>query len=230
MKAAPVPRLVAITGGSCTGKSRLAGLLCRLMGGTIGHLALDDFYLDRSHLSPARRAGLNFDTPRAIDWTSVERTLHDCRAGRAMSKPRYDFATHTRLPGMVSSPPSSITIVEGLWLLRRHSFRRLFDLKIYLDCPADLRLTRRVARDTAERGRSAAEIEEQFRTCVAPLHERHVAPQRRWADIVLVHPFQEEDIRRLADHFWRLLENGGLAPDWMHETFRAELQSHLKET
>ncbi len=73
------PRLVALVGGSGAGKSWLADRLQRALGTDAGRLSLDDFYYDRSHLPPKRRAHVNFDHPRAIDWRSVERALKGCR-------------------------------------------------------------------------------------------------------------------------------------------------------
>src|SRR5690242_4898362 len=90
-----VPKLVAIVGGSCAGKSWLADQLQGILGKTAGRLSLDQFYRDRSHLTPARREAINFDHPRAIDWDCLEGVLRDCLAGRATSAPHYDFATHT---------------------------------------------------------------------------------------------------------------------------------------
>ena len=61
-------RLVAVVGGSGSGKTWLATRICTLLGDKACHLALDDFYLDRSHLAPEQRVRLNFDVPQAIDW------------------------------------------------------------------------------------------------------------------------------------------------------------------
>ncbi len=91
MKTRPAPLLVAIVGGSGAGKSRLAGQLQNALGTRAARISLDDFYLDRSHLPPARRAKINFDLPRAIDWPCVDRVLRDCLAWRATRLPKYRF-------------------------------------------------------------------------------------------------------------------------------------------
>src|SRR4026208_2252253 len=90
-------RLIAIVGGSGAGKTWLADRLQQACGNGAGRLSLDDFYRDRSHLSPARRATIHFDSPRAIDWPLVMQVLRACRAGQLTGLPRYSFATHTRL-------------------------------------------------------------------------------------------------------------------------------------
>src|SRR3954466_13568294 len=110
-------RLVAVVGGSGAGKGWFIGRLCELLGDKAGHLRLDDFYRDRSKLPLARRAQINFDEPRAIDWRWAERVLLDCRAGHPTQLPRYDFATHCRMVEHASWEPRAIVFVDGLWLL-----------------------------------------------------------------------------------------------------------------
>ena len=192
------PLLVAIVGGSGAGKSWLAKKLQSVLGSDAVRLSLDDFYRDRSHLPPARRAKMNFDHPRAIDWPQVEKTLRELRAGQTATLPCYSFRTHCRLPGQSALAPKPVVLMDGLWLLRRPSLRDAFGLKIFIDCPARTRRRRRLARDLRSRGRTRAAVLEQLRETVEPMHARFVAPQEKWADIVLRHDFGEREIRRLA--------------------------------
>lgn len=229
MSAAHPVHLVAVVGGSGAGKGWLVERLCRLLGENACRLELDDFYLDRSHLPAARRAKLNFDVPRAIDWTWAERVLLDCRAGECTTLPRYDFSTYSRTPERRLWTPRPVVFVDGLWLLRPPAIRRLFDLKIFLDTPAELRCTRRLARDVTERGYSRELIDRQLRSAVLPMHDRYVEPQKKYADLVLTQPFRESELLELASRLWTLLSNAELLRPWQHETFRAELLSLLAQ-
>jgi uridine kinase len=228
MKTPPSNHLVAIVGGSGAGKGWLVERLGRLLGEQACHLSLDSFYRDRAHLAPSRRERLNFDTPRAIDWDRAEQTLRDCRAGRATQVPRYDFNTHSRLPPAAPWQPRRLVLVEGLSLLTRPPVRRLFDLKIYLDCPPALRLRRRLIRDVAERGRSAGAVRRQFQSTVAPMHARYVEPQQQWADLVLAQPFQKAEILQLADRLWTLLTAASPLQAWMRIPFHSQLLNLLE--
>ena len=219
-------RLIAVVGGSGAGKGWLVERLCRLLGADACHLELDDFYRDRSHLPLARRARLNFDVPAAIDWDGAQRVLRACRAGRATSLPRYDFATHSRATERTDWQPRPIVLVDGLWLLRPPAIRALFDLRIFLDTPTALRRSRRLSRDVAERGYTRAAVERQLRT-VLPMHTRYVEPQRKWADVVLTQPFQEEQLLGLAGRLWDVLRDAHLDEARDAETFRAELVALL---
>ncbi len=225
----PPVQLIAVVGGSGAGKGWFVERLCRLLGDRASHLQLDDFYRDRSHLSPARRARLNFDIPGAIDWDEAEQVLRDCRAGLPTRVPSYDFATHSRVGGRPHWMPRPVVFVEGLWLLRPPGVRALFDYKIFLDTPTDLRHSRRLSRDVAERGYSADQVEHQLRTAVAPMHERYVEPQKKWANLVLPQPFQETDLAALGGQLWAMLASAWLVQPWEHETFRSELFDLLQD-
>lgn len=227
MSTAPSHVLIAVVGGSGAGKGWLVSRLCQLLGDSACHLQLDDFYRDRSHLSPARRARLNFDVPHAIDWTWAARALRECRAGQATRVPRYDFATYSRLTAAPAWTPRPVVLVDGLWLLRPPAVRQLFDLAVFLDTPTALRHERRIARDVAERGYTADDVQDRLRTAVAPMHDRYVEPQKKYADVILAQPFEERELLNLADKLWALLSRARLANRWMPETFRSELLSLL---
>jgi len=201
------PYLIAIVGGSGSGKSWLAEKLRNAFAPHASRLSLDDFYQDRSHLSASRRAKLNFDHPRAIDWLSLENALKHLSAGRLARVPEYDFATHCRRARWQELHPKRLIIIDGLWLLRRASLRKLFALTIYLDCPTRLRLQRRLARDLCWRGRTGSSVREQFWRTVEPMHARHVAPQARWADIILHKSCTARDILVIEDRLRWLLAN-----------------------
>jgi uridine kinase len=198
MKPAEQRKLIAIVGGSGSGKSWLADRLQRAFGPGAARLSLDNFYLDRAHLPPWQRGRINFDHPRAIDWRRFEAVLRESRVQREVSIPQYNFATHTRLPHDRPWTPAPLILVDGLWLLGRARVRRLFDFRIYLDCPGQLRLERRLSRDVTERGRTADSVRDQFWKMVAPMHERYVATQLRLADLVLQQPSGEVEIHELV--------------------------------
>lgn len=198
MKKPKQPLFVAIVGGSGGGKTWLADKLQAALGPKAGRLSLDDFYRDRSHLSPAQRARINFDNPAAIDWPTFGLVIDSCFHWHKSRAPRYDFNTHCRLARPKIFQPKPIILVDGLWLLRYARIRHAFGLRIFLDCPAQLRLQRRLARDVTARRRTAKSVREQFRKTVEPMHRKYVAPQVRWADVVLRADWEDQDVRRLA--------------------------------
>lgn len=177
--------LIAIVGGSGSGKTWLAQRLLTEFGGQAGRVSLDDFYRDLSPLPPARRNKVNFDDPEAIDWALFKQTISRLRDGESVLLPEYDYSTHTRRAQTMLWSPRPLVLLDGLWLLRDADLREQYSLSVFVDCPESLRLARRIERDQRERGRSAASIRAQFHRHVAPMHELYVAPQIQNADIVV---------------------------------------------
>jgi uridine kinase len=192
------PLLVAIVGGSGSGKSWLAEQLAGALEGLAVRLCLDDFYRDQSHVPELERGAINFDHPDAIDWPALEAVLTDLSNGRPAQLPCYDFKTHCRGRSTTVLQPKPVVLVEGLWLLHRPTLRALFDLKLFIDCPSATRLRRRVDRDIATRGRTRASVEKQFAATVEPMHREFVTPQKRYADVVLPYDLTDHDARELA--------------------------------
>jgi uridine kinase len=193
------PVLVLIAGGSGSGKTWLANRLWNALRPHAAKLSLDDFYLDRSHLSKVRRAKLNFDHPRAIDWAALETVLRRLLAGRPAQAPLYDFKTHSQRLRLRMLKPRKFLLMDGLWLLRRRRLRQLASLSIFLHCPLKTRLRRRLKRDLASRGRTRRSVETQFQSTVEPMHKRYVAPQSKWADLVFERNIGSSEIRRLVN-------------------------------
>jgi uridine kinase len=61
----------------------------------------------------------------------------------------------------------------------------MMDVKLYVDTDADLRLIRRLQRDTGERGRTLESVIRQYVETVRPMHLEFVEPSKRYADIII---------------------------------------------
>ncbi len=194
------PRLITIAGGSGSGKSHLAHHLQNALGARASTLTLDYFYHDLSHIPSDLRHDINFDHPDAIDWTAVTQTLDAWFLGKQATVPRYDFSTHTRSAEHRILAPTPLIILEGLWPISQETIRRASSLSIFIDCPADIRLDRRIARDAVERGRSEESVRRQFLEHVAPMHDLYVQPQQSLADLVVPHDLNHHHIEQLLNH------------------------------
>ena len=53
------------------------------------------------------------------------------------------------------------------------------------DADPDIRLLRRIRRDTSERGRTLGQVMEQYSTTVRPMHLEFVEPSKRVADVIV---------------------------------------------
>lgn len=201
---APPVVLVAIAGGSGSGKTWLASALRRRLQPHAGLISLDDFYRDLSHLPLRERRRTNFDSPAAIDWRSFETALRAIARGESPLLPRYDFARHTRASRPHRWRRRDVVVIEGLWPWVKPWLRRLFSLRIYRSATAEVRYLRRLHRDVRLRGRTPANVARQWQTQVEPMYARHVAPQRRTADLVLGGVVSPAQITELAERIRRL--------------------------
>ncbi len=194
--------LVAIAGCSCAGKSTIARELARRIGASV--VPLDGYYRDLSHLPPAAREQVNFDTPEAIEDALLVADLQRLLAGETIARPVYDFTTHTRRRGRIPVAPAPYILLEGLFAWHWERIRRLCSLCVYVDVTHETALRRRLERDVRERGRSETSVRRQFETTVQPMAERYVLPLRRWADIIVdgTAPV-EENVGRILQRFRR---------------------------
>jgi uridine kinase len=185
-KETPARVMIGIAGGTGSGKTTVARKIVEAM--PVGQALLlqqDSYYRDRSHLPPAERERVNFDEPDAIEHDLLERHLRALRAGQAVDGPLYDFGTHTRRREALRLEPCRIVVAEGILLFAVAAIRDLFDLRIFVETPDDVRLLRRIKRDLLERGRDITSIEQQYLSTVRAMHELHVAPTKRHAHLIV---------------------------------------------
>jgi uridine kinase len=91
-----------------------------------------------------------------------------------------------------------VVLVEGMLLLHDPEVRRAFDFAIFVEAPDSVRLTRRILRDTIERGRTADSVRQQYARTVLPAHVRHVEPTRIHADLILTNTGRIEPLADVA--------------------------------
>ena len=103
-----------------------------------------------------------------------------------MKIPIYDFATHKRKENeyeVLKCQP--LLIFEGILALYEKRFRDLMDLSIFVLTDDDIRLSRRIQRDTAERGRSVEDVLAQYNKFVKKSYDEFIKPSMKYADIII---------------------------------------------
>lgn len=178
--------LIAITGGSGSGKSTLAeAVVAALPEGAAVLLREDSYYRDAAGLPDFDPNTFDFDDVAARDHELMIRDLSELKAGRAVTAPIYSFIHHGREPGGEPVPAAQVVIVEGTHVLCTPGLVDLFDIRVFVDTPADIRFIRRLLRDQAERGRTAESVITQYLGTVRPGHERLTEPSRVNADFIV---------------------------------------------
>jgi uridine kinase len=178
--------IIGISGGTSSGKSTVAQRIIASIGeSNAAYLQQDSYYRNLDAMPLDQRHQVNFDHPDAFDGDLMLKHLEDLCAGKSIERPIYDFVTHARKLETIHVRPLPVIIVEGILVFYDARMRSLMDIKIFVDCEADIRFVRRMERDIHARGRSVESVIEQYLTTVRPMHLQFVAPTMRYADIIL---------------------------------------------
>ena len=179
------PLIVGVVGGSGSGKTTVARALQDSLGVAVALVDQDAYYRDLGHLTLAERRQVNFDHPDSIDTELFAAHLAELSAGRAIEKPVYDFAAHTRSDRVVTIEPRDVIVVDGILLFADVRLRELFDIRIFVDVADDVRFIRRLVRDLTERGRTVEDVIRQYLETVRPMHLEFVEPSKRHAHVII---------------------------------------------
>lgn len=180
------PLVLGIAGGSGSGKSTIArAILEALPQGQGILLQQDHYYRSQAHLPAAERAGVNYDHPDALELDLLTTHVDALRLGQPIERPTYDFTIHDRLKEGVRLQPAPVIVVEGILVLADDRLRSRFEVKLFVDTDADIRLMRRVRRDLEQRGRTFAQVRKQYYESVRPMHLAFVEPSKRFADVII---------------------------------------------
>lgn len=178
--------IIGIAGGSGSGKTTVTNAIMKnLEGHSVALLAQDYYYKDQSHLTFEERLETNYDHPFAFDNDLLIHNLKDLRNGKPVEVPTYDYSQHIRSKETIAFDPKDVIIVEGIFALENNTLRDMMDVKIYVDTDADLRILRRLTRDTKERGRTMESVINQYLNVVRPMHEQFIEPTKKHADIII---------------------------------------------
>lgn len=181
------PILIAIAGGTASGKSSIAEILKDDFKNTNSVIIIreDDYYKDQSDISYEERCKTNYDHPLAFDFDLMTYQLKELLSGRNIEKPTYDYSIHNRSDVIEKVEPSDVIILEGLFSLYNAEIRELEDIKIFVDTDADTRFIRRLKRDIVERNRTMENVMNQYLETVKPMHNQFIEPTKKYADVII---------------------------------------------
>jgi uridine kinase len=180
------PLVIGIAGGTGSGKTTVANEILEQVGKEIvSYLPHDAYYKDLSDLPPNQRTAINFDHPNSLDSDLMKNHIEQLIAGHGIELPIYDFTTHTRTDKSIFIPSNPVILVEGILIFSDPNLRALFNVKLYVDTDADIRLIRRIERDMSERGRTVESVLHQYQATVRPMHLEFVEPSKRYADVII---------------------------------------------
>lgn len=202
---------IGVAGGTASGKTTISKALLGSVGVThIAHMLHDSYYKPLAQLSEETGLGIddiNFDHPNSLDTELMVEHIQRLKMWKAVEVPIYDFVTFDRKPETQHVQPRPVILVEGILVLAEKQLRDLFDIKIFVDSPADIRFIRRLQRDIHDRGRSVDSVIDQYLSTVRPMHEAFVEPSKRHADVIVPQGGQNPvAVEMIADRVRGLLQ------------------------
>lgn len=180
------PIIIGVTGGSGSGKTTVSKkILEQLDGHSISIIQQDSYYKDQAGMAMEERRAVNYDHPLAFDSDLLYQHLKMLKQRQAIDVPVYDYTISTRSPEVIHQEPTDVVILEGILILSDERIRDMLDIKVYVDTDDDIRIIRRIERDTQERGRSLESIITQYLTGVKPMYHQFIEPTKRYADLIV---------------------------------------------
>lgn len=178
--------VIGIAGGTGSGKTTVVKRIVELLPpGEVVVIPQDSYYRDNSHLPLEERQEINFDHPASIEFELLVEHVQALKEGKAIEQPIYSYLTCARAKESIRINPRHVVIVEGILILTHPELRDLMDVKVFVDADADDRLSRVIARDIVERGRSVNKVLERYEKTVKPMHLQFIEPTKRYADIIV---------------------------------------------
>lgn len=132
--------IIAIEGGSASGKTTLSKILQDKYGCNIFHM--DDFFLRPEQRTTERLAEIGGNVDRERFQREVLETLINNKAVRYR---RFDCSTQT-LSDIITVQPKKLTIIEGVYSMHP-SFGKYYDFSLLLDIDCDCQKERILIRN-----------------------------------------------------------------------------------
>ncbi len=177
--------MIGIAGGTGSGKTTITEKIMERFGNNVTVLKHDNYYKAHDSLTYEERSKLNYDHPSSFDTDLLIEHIKLLKEGRDIICPVYDYTVHNRSKDTITISPNKVMIVEGILIFENLELCKLFDIKLFVDADADVRILRRINRDVKERGRSLDSIISQYLTTVKPMHEAFVEPSKKNADLII---------------------------------------------
>ena len=197
-------KILAITGGSGSGKSTVLNGLKDHFGDRLSMLSLDDYYRPKEVLPIDDNGETNFDVPEAIDHPKLHADILKLAAGEQVSFETYTYNKSLMKSEVAVIVPREWLVVEGLFVLCYPEVAALADVKAYIDASPEVRLGRRKHHDMTVRGYTPEEVEYQWEHHVRPADLAHIEPCRKVCDVVIDN---DEDWRGGLDQLIEQMES-----------------------
>ncbi|RYR45266.1 hypothetical protein Ahy_A07g031104 isoform A [Arachis hypogaea] len=181
------PFVIGVAGGAASGKTAVCDMIIQqLHDQRVVLVNQDSFYHNLTEEELTRVQDYNFDHPEAFDTEQLLSVMDKLKRGQAVNIPKYDFKGYkSGVSPARRVNPADVIILEGILIFHDPRVRALMNMKIFVDTDADVRLARRIRRDTAEKARDIATVLDQYSKFVKPAFDDFILPTKKYADIII---------------------------------------------
>jgi phosphoribulokinase len=178
----PRPVILGVVGDSAAGKTTITRGLVRVLGeDNVAHICTDDYH--RYDRKQRGELGITPLQPDCNHLDIIAQHLVHLRRGEPILKPVYRHQDGTFGPP-VYVRPERFTVIEGLLGYYLPEMRDIYDVRVYLNPPEDLRRRWKVQRDCSRRGYTTDQVLAELDRR-EPDSEAFIRPQRRHADMLV---------------------------------------------
>ena len=115
--------VIGVAGGSGSGKTTVVNqIVSELPANQVCIISQDSYYKSTDHLSFEERGKINFDHPKAIDFSLLKDHVVSLKNGRIARQPVYCFVSHNRTKETVKMHPRKIIIIEGILIYTTYAW------------------------------------------------------------------------------------------------------------
>lgn len=181
------PFVIGVAGGTASGKTTVCDMIIQqLHDHRVVLVNQDSFYRGLTPEELENAGEYNFDHPDAFDTEQLLDCLEQLKRGAEFQIPVYDFKRHQRCSDRFRKVNAAdVVILEGILIFHDPRIRELMNMKVFVDTDADVRLARRIRRDTLQRGRDVNGVLEQYAKFVKPAFDDFVLPSKKYADVII---------------------------------------------
>ncbi|XAR56825.1 Uracil phosphoribosyltransferase [Bertholletia excelsa] len=180
------PFVIGVAGGAASGKTTVCDMIIeQLRDQRVVLVNQDSFYRVLTPEELKRVHDYNFDHPDAFDTEQLLCAMEKLKHGQAVDIPKYDFKTYKNVFPARRVNPSDVIILEGILIFHDPRIRDLMNMKIFVDTDADVRLARRIRRDTVEKCRDINMVLDQYSRFVKSAFDDFILPTKKYADIII---------------------------------------------
>ncbi|KAK9156422.1 hypothetical protein Sjap_003902 [Stephania japonica] len=190
------PFVIGVAGGAASGKTTVCDMIIeQLHDQRVVLVSQESFYHNLTEEELMRVHEYNFDHPDAFDTEQLLSSMEKLMHGQAVDIPKYDFRSYKNnvFPTRRVNP-SDVIILEGILVFHDPRVREMMNMKLFVDTDADVRLARRIRRDTVEKARDIGKVLDQvvlyrfmvqYSKFVKPAFDDFILPTKKYADIII---------------------------------------------